>query len=61
MKLIDHDVFISASPSAVFRVIADPGSKMLWVPCTAPPTSEAAATSFACRAAASAALPARLQ
>ncbi len=32
MKLFDHTVFIAASPSVVFRVIADPRSKLTWVP-----------------------------
>lgn len=32
MRLLEYDVSISASPSAVFRVIADPHSKLAWVP-----------------------------
>lgn len=32
MNLFEYNVFIEASPEAVFQVIADPRSKLAWVP-----------------------------
>jgi uncharacterized protein YndB with AHSA1/START domain len=32
MRVLEFSVFIAASPAAVFRVIADPRSKLAWVP-----------------------------